>query len=246
MSTRQQLIIFSTQRSGSTMVCDDIAGTNLLGRPSEYLIKLIKSIGKINQNELNISIDMALDKGRTDNGITAIKVMSNQIRPMGRVLQEAGICSSEDKEECFYNYFKDSIFCQVIRKDKVAQAVSRIMARQTNMYHSVEHTKGLEGMIGRSIRQKNRDEGISEYNKKDIYLEIQKIKNQEALIKNFIDRFNIECKPLIYEDVIKDRSYVKHLAAEFNYKSVFLVDRRLKKISGSISQEWIDRYKLEF
>ncbi len=43
MSTRQQLIIFSTQRSGSTMVCDDIAGTNLLGRPSEYLMKLLYS-----------------------------------------------------------------------------------------------------------------------------------------------------------------------------------------------------------
>ena len=38
----KKLLILSTQRSGSTMICSDIASTEVLGHPNEYFIKPIE------------------------------------------------------------------------------------------------------------------------------------------------------------------------------------------------------------
>lgn len=241
----KQIIIFATQRSGSTMVCDDIAGTNKLGRPSEYFIKVINSIGIFDEENMKEKIITALKKGSTDNGISAVKIMSNQIRPIGKAMKEAGFCDTEDNEECFFKYFANSVFCRVIRKDKVAQAVSRIMARQTKVYHSVTHTTGIEGMFGQAIQKKDRDESLLEYNYEEIYKEIENIEKEENLLDKFIDRFNINHKLIVYENVINDRSYVELLAKKLGYNHISLAERHLKKVSGNISYVWINRYKIE-
>ena len=38
----RRIILLSTQRSGSTMVCDDLAGAEVFGRPSEYFIRVLE------------------------------------------------------------------------------------------------------------------------------------------------------------------------------------------------------------
>lgn len=237
----KKLIILSTQRSGSTMVCDDIAGVSKLGRPSEYFIKVIENIGKVDGDEMQTLILKALDQGKSKNEIVSIKIMSNQISPIGLALKQANISQKSDNQEAYYDYFKDSVFARVTRRDKVAQAVSRVMARQTNVYHTVDNASGMEGMLGNV--SKKRDESVLHYSFEEIKTEVQKIKAEEKFLDEFLERFQLEVQPIIYEEVVNDRTYVNNLALKLNITDIELADRRLKKISGSVADEWIELYK---
>lgn len=235
-----KLIILSTQRSGSTMVCDDIAGTEVLGKPSEYFIKVIDKIILHNEEEIGKAISEAVEKGKSGNGFTSIKIMSNQIIPIGLALQKAKICTDENKEKCFYNFLKDYTFIRIIREDKVAQAVSRVIAYQSDVYHSADSLVGLEGMLGKV--SKKRDETLLKYNSEEIKDQVNKIKAEEIFLNKFIENNNLDCRTIIYEDVINDRNYINELALKFGISNIKLVDRRLKKISSSISSDWIKQY----
>jgi len=48
---KKVLVILSTQRSGSTMVCDDISGTKILGTPTEYLQKFLNQKEKFTKDK---------------------------------------------------------------------------------------------------------------------------------------------------------------------------------------------------
>lgn len=240
---QKKLIVLATQRNGSTMVCDDIAGTNQLGKPSEYFIKVIDEMNQLSKDQVYSLIMEVFAKGKSDNDQIAIKIMSNQIRQIGMALQKSGLCSCKDPEKCFYTFFKDSIFCRVVREDKVAQAVSRIVAFQTNIYHSADDTTGLEGMLGKVSSQRN--ESNLTYNKDKISSEIKNIMKEETYLDTFIAKYNLKTELIIYEKVISDRSYIEKIAKKLSIDEVQVKERRLKKISGSISKQWIEQYKSE-
>jgi LPS sulfotransferase NodH len=223
------------------MVCDDIAGTKVLGHPSEYFIKVIENIGITSSDEMNKLIENAIQKGKSENGISAVKIMSNQIIPIGRALKDASICKENNKEECFYQFFKDAIFVRVIRNDKVAQAVSRVMAKQTDVYHAFSTLKGFENRVGKV--SKERDESFTEYNSNTIKNEIVKIENEEKFLDEFINKYKLDVNNIIYEEVVNNREYVELIANKLDIHSIKLAERRLKKISGQESKNWILQYK---
>ena len=41
---RFRIVVLSTQRSGTSMVCDDLAGTGLLGAPGELVFRTYQKI----------------------------------------------------------------------------------------------------------------------------------------------------------------------------------------------------------
>ncbi|MDK9694694.1 MAG: Stf0 family sulfotransferase, partial [Sulfurimonas sp.] len=237
----KNLVILATQKNGSIIVCNDIAETGVLGKPSEHFIKVIENLGKVSSEEMKTLIDNVFEKGKTSNGLSAIKIMSNQIARIGKALKEVNISQGNDYQEVFYTYFKDSIFARVIRNDKVAQAVSRIMARQTNVYHTVDNASGMEGMLGNV--SKKRDESVLHYDFEEIKTEVEKIKSEEKFLDEFIERFQLEVQPIVYEEVVNDRTYVNDLASKLNVTNIELADRRLKKVSGSVADEWVNQYK---
>lgn len=240
----RNLVILSTQRSGSTMVCDDFAGTNVLGRPSEYFIKVIENINNSSKEELKKSIETALDKGRTENGVISIKVMANQINSIGKAIYNSELCEIEDNSACFYEFFKDFVFARVKRKDKIAQAVSRVMAKQTDVYHAVDKVDGVEGMIGKFINNQ-RDETKVIYDFNEINSELSKIKQEEEFIDQFLNKYSIPYIDIQYEDAVQNRSYVISIANKMGVNNVNLLERRLKRVSGKKSEEWVERFKKE-
>ncbi len=236
-----KLIVLSTQRSGSTMVCDDLTGTNRLGRPSEYFIKVIKGIGKCSPEQLRSLIYESLEKGETSNGILGLKIMANQILPIGKALSLSELCNDESNERCFYSFFKDAVFIRVIREDKIAQAVSRVIARQTGVYHVADTITGLEGMLGKI--SKKRDEKLLTYDYEAILKEVKNIKEEEDYLDRFFCIYNLTPLPIVYEKAIEDRTYVEKLAISLGVGSVKIINRRLKKASVVISQNWVRQFR---
>ena len=238
-----KLVILSTQRSGSTMVCDDIAGTGVLGRPSEYFIKVLQELNNNDSSQLKKLIFDVDKKGQTENGIISVKIMSNQIRGIGKALLNSGVSAEIAPEVAFVNYYLNTAFVRVIRNDKVSQAVSRIMARGTKVYHSADDISGLEGMVGRLDTVRVEEDVI--YDEDIITTEIKKIKQEESYLNNFIDKYNLPVCEVIYEDAVLDRGYISEVADLLGINDFKLCDRRLKKVSGKISSEWVERYKNE-
>lgn len=245
MNKKKLMLILSTQRSGSTMVCDDIQGVDLLGSPSEYFIDTIE---KYQRNEsieaIKLSFMNAFSYGKTKNGFCSIKIMSNQIIPLGKILNKIGLCKNNSPEECFYNYFKDSFILVLERKNKLSQAISRVLAQQRRIYHSIieDSEKKLKG-VG-SFTYKDIDDSGLNYSEIEIKKEIDKIASEESLLNNFLYKYNLEYKKIYYEDVVDDRSYVQDIANLIGTKeSVELLPRRLKKISGDINEMWAIKFK---
>ncbi len=239
----KKIVLFSTQRSGSTMVCDDLAGTNVLGRPSEYFIKLIETRNELNSDEKRNELLAIVERSSTPNGISAVKVMSNQIQPIGQILLNSGAAEAKGPDFAFMNYFDGARFYRITRKDKVAQAVSRILAAETNVYHASDDSKGLEGMLGKL--SKGRDETGVEYSASRIKTEIEQIRKEEHHIDNFIKKFNIPYTEIVYEEVVNNRGYIYEIAEEFDIENIVLAERRLKKIGGGVGKDWISQYKSE-
>jgi LPS sulfotransferase NodH len=244
-----KLLILSTQRSGSTMVCGDIAGTSLLGRPSEYFAPLIDSLSTFNKsgNDLLNEFNKCLVKGKpTDDGVQSVKVMSNQIGTIGKIIIDCGLVKSADSyKDAFSQYFSDWFILRVTRLDKVSQAVSRIIAYDTNVYHRVEKKGNLEDMLGK-FSYNDRDESGLIYNAERIKAELEKINAEESFLNELIEKFSfIGFISIAYEDVVDDRGYLKELLDifQFPYKDFMFKERSLKKVSGDVAKEWVQRYK---
>jgi len=235
------IIVLSTQRSGSTMVCDDLAGTGLLGNPTEYFLKFMEINEPVN---FKIEYEQICKKASTKNGCISFKIMSNQIDIIGKLIIDSAILKVPSPQTAFWEFFHKMVFVRVIRKDKVAQAVSRVLAKATNIYHLVvKGDNSMNGLLKTQYSDKEREEEHLQYSERKISNEIKSINKEEYFLDQFITRFNIEVTNLFYEKIIEDRSYVKNIGNQLGLNKVNLATRRLKKISGVIAKNWIDTYK---
>ena len=241
----KKLLILSTQRSGSTMICSDIASTEVLGHPNEYFIKPIELWhAKKNKTELIEAINSIPLHSSSSNGIQAIKIMSNQICSIGTILETIGLAKGRTNLDCFFNYFSDYIFVRVSRNDKVAQAVSRIMAESTGIYHHLDPTKSIL-KLGRSSSRERNEAGI-EYSYDLIQKNIDTIINEEKTMQNYLEIRSITPFEIIYETSVSSRSYINEIARRLKVPPISIfADRSMKKVAGPISEAWIKRFKNE-
>lgn len=225
------------------MMCDDIQGCEVLGIPSEYFIDTInRYMKKESRENLRYSFFEAIKMGES-NGISSIKIMSNQIMTIGKILQLIHNKNHVEPIENFYDYFKHSYFIVLERKNKIAQAVSRILAKQRNIYHLLDSqsSKDIKG-VGLSSDKNIVDKNLY-YSKKEIQQEIENIKNEELFLHSFLKKYNINHSIFYYEDIVENRNYVLDIAKLVDIKAeIQLSPRRLKKIAGDIGEEWVVKY----
>ena len=240
------LIILSTQRSGSTMLCNDISGTNVLGNPDEWFgpwITKLRNNSQVSSRELS---EYLMQEASTDNGNIAIKIMSNHLGHINNLYKMVnGI--EEHKDELyhhFYGMFGKAVYVWLTRKEKVSQAVSRLMAKKTGIYHQFldEESARLSG--AHAIANGTREE-INDCNIDDIDKEIQKIDKEEKIILMFLKAYNVDYLSVCYEDIITCRDYVHKIAAMMDESDITLSPRTIKKIGGSLSATLASRYRAE-
>ena len=121
---RRKIVIFSTHRSGSTLLCDWIASTGLLGAPDEWLNPLWvsylnKQVGVTHPQQ---ALEWVARRTSSASGIFSVNVQ------IGDYLhwRKAGFDLLEWD-------FDDAIYLQ--RNDKFAQAYSLAKARAGNQWH---------------------------------------------------------------------------------------------------------------
>ncbi len=232
------IIIFSTQRSGSTMVTSDFTETQVLGNPSEYFTQKILPGSKFNNcslttEQIKEEIKNILEKAKTSNGVICIKVMSDYITEIGKSLEKIGITpknnlvsnqnlTGQEKisylQSIFVDFFNsldiDNQFIafRVYRKDKIKQAVSRFVAATTGLYHVWRDDHGK--LLNHYDRPAEKATPFSldvdkSYEPTKIASIIDSIYREERELDIFLENFKIPTTNLIYENITSDTKYLE-------------------------------------
>lgn len=128
-----EIILCATQRCGSTMVIEDMRNTGVLGMPEEWFIPWQQ--GRSGE-DLTASLANIRKRARTANGISAIKVMANQLHGIENNLKHVIKPPPGPMFFRFHKVFENAVWVWLRRDDIVAQAVSRVMAKQTGINHA--------------------------------------------------------------------------------------------------------------
>lgn len=240
------IILCATQRCGSTMIVEDLRNTNVMGKAEEYFIPWNpeKDVDWLK------SFDAIIEKSRTDNGVSAIKVMANQL---------ANIESCLEKTEQDFNdthglfprvkaLFKNARFIRIKRDEVVRQAVSRVLARKTGVNHALSDQNAdykPGNLLSGDLNSYN--SGVS-YSESEIDEEVINI-NKETLLWDEVlaDWGILSPLELHYSQVCKAyprylERVSKYVNVEFNTAQLENTQRNIKKLSNSVNDKIIKKY----
>lgn len=189
-SAQKTYCIFSTQRSGSTLLSRALYETGVAGDPIEYFNPPVWAIGC--QQFQNTKLDMfefveKMKSRRTSpNGVFGIKTHFSQLLLAGQ---------SKQISKKVIDFIENvDFFIRMRRKDKISQAVSNAIAIKTGVWSS-EDPK-----FKKSLLEPTRE--------KVTYFEISQclrsILFEEYQWDLFIQKFQLKTHDIWYEDLVSD------------------------------------------
>lgn len=217
----KKIIVCATQRCGSTMICEDLLNSGF-GRPNEWFNSWPHTMARDWQAEFKT----IKEKG-TANGIFAVKIMANQLAPVNA----RAASFIEDADPPPFAHFRNLIGCALWlwsrRSDVIDQAISRVVARQRGIYHSVKKRNsgfvpGRSAIAGQELPEPT-------YDFEEIRQEVDLIRRENEMWRTFFT--NHEIKPLTvwYEDAIRE-SVAHVVAASLGIKATTTGSRNLVKL----------------
>ena len=239
----RDIVICATQRSGSTLLCEDMRATRHLGQPNEFFVPCLDSVPTADWPER-----LATDRARfsTRNGVYAVKVMMNYLGDIDAALAEAfrkPPAADAGPFPHFRDHFADAHFIWLRRINLTEQAISREMARQTGVTHAVEDAENpfFAGKGTASYQSDYNKGAVVEVD--DVIAEINAIAQENEKWQYVFSRWGIEPLMLEYETILDDpRAHVRRIA---EFTGIELPDwqpqRRLKKLANARSAALYDR-----
>ncbi|MFZ1388745.1 MAG: Stf0 family sulfotransferase [Thiolinea sp.] len=257
----KKIIICATARSGSTLLCKELEATGVLGKPKEYYIQA----KDIDAEKAPAFWAGVMQRGSSDNGVFAIKVMQQQWpvveklhshlktpesfleAHLKKLKTAVAFKPSKIQMDSFYSFYKEATWVFLRREDKLYQAISREMARQTKVCHIIRPGASSTN-IGKALGW----EKSTNYNADAIYkpqsllTHIQEICQEEEAWLAFFKQYKL--KPLIvsYETVVTSKQYLTDLAKKVGVEINELAQVPVMQVRNELNDEWAERFKQEF
>lgn len=235
-----EIILCATQRCGSTMVIEDMRNTGVLGMPEEWFIPWQQDRSG---EDLTASLASIRKRARTANGISAIKVMANQLHGIENNLKHVIKPPPGPMFFRFHKVFENAVWVWLRRDDIVAQAVSRVMAKQTGINHATAGEAHFAGKLLAGYRDDYNAQTRYDYD--TILRECTAITLENLAWRRFFESFRITPLTLIYEDVVSDDSFT-HLDRIADAVGIAgpleKQPRKLVKIGNSRNQDFSKRF----
>ena len=224
--------ILTTPRSGSTYLCHLLDSTNIAGHPSEHLRLAAQELSlHCNFDYLKL-LDSLMQCRTTDNGVFGTKIISHFLFELQR--------SKPNFTQLFKSIDK---FVLLIRKDKVAQAVSLILAQKTEVWHLYGDAHNL------NYRSKLDNIEVDRALLDDVEHRYHVINQQEDRLRTILANNKIDPLEVVYEDIIEDASSQINRILDFigivkpdSY--IMQLGSGTKKMPSNISREIIRQYNL--
>jgi LPS sulfotransferase NodH len=230
------------------MIIEDMRNTGILGQPEEWFVPWDPSKTQVNWQEAFAGV---LKRACGDTGVMAVKVMANQLHNIDACLTEvfpAGPKDDPDQDREFGHFaraFQDAKWVKITRRDTVAQAISRLMAKQTGINHATANPEDAH-FAGNLARGYSDD-----YNKKTVYRYETLLNYVTAIVlenlawSRFFASHGITPVELIYEDIAKDAE-MTHLDAIAGLIGLETEPERqprtMVKMGNSRNHDWRERF----
>jgi len=234
-------IVCSTPRTGSTFLCSLLKATNLAGKPESYFrsqdVEARVEAWKIRQTDGSFSfsdfLNCVLRRGRTDNDVFAARIMWGTMEELTNNLRSIGMTGGD--REVLSSAFGPTKFVYLKRQDLVAQAISRLRAEQTNVWH-------IRGKVDQDAARLR-----VWYDQKAIQYFVEEAKDHNQNWNEWFQRFEIDPLRLIYEDLDDNGKAEASKVLEFigvRHPS-FPKEVSNVRLADEISKEWADRFRVE-
>lgn len=249
MKNPNSYVICSTPRSGTTLLCDLLGDTGVAGKPDSFFqFQSIEWWAKL----LNTSMDdwddkysfdkeylsKVLIKGKATTDIFGMRLMWSDLNILCNRLNELYPNLSNEKSR-FQAAFGSTCFIHLSREDKVAQAVSRIKAEQSGLWHI--DSEGNE-------RERLSSKQTPKYDAKVILEQVKEYKNHDKAWFNWFNQQQIKAINITYEELSNDpqATLVKILPAlALDTKFAKTVEPSTMKLANDESNKWIARFRAE-
>ena len=247
MPTRSSYVICATPRSGSTLLCDLLAETNAAGKPHSFYrrqsipnwaarweIAVPEPADDASLNQAYLTAALAAGRGGT--GVFGVRLMWESVAELSARL-DALFPGLSDEGSRFDRAFGDPIYVHLSRQDKAAQAVSRLRAEQSGLWHRA--ADGAE-------RERTSAPGVSAYDEDRLVRLWNELEMDDAAWTSWFAAQRLAPLRLTYEAM----SAAPHLAV-VDVLTALGVDPRLAgaaaprtaKLADELSREWTDRLR---
>ena len=216
------LIIFSTPRSGSTLLCDLLYKNNICipheyFQIDDYLPLLAERWSCIDNNKVNAAllVERLIKKRTSAKGWLGINLHGEHL----------SLFSSFKSlfPEANYHYV------HITRQNNFSQAISYEMAIQTGKWSS--HFK---------------TDITPEYSFKGIKNKLARLSHQNNLISTYIIKNNLKCEAVSYENLVKaPKEQLKQILPQSLLDDIS-TESNLKKQSSSLNEEWLNTFCEEY
>lgn len=242
-------VICGTPRSGSTLLCDLLESTAVAGRPASYFrsesiprwvrrLSVPTTEGELRAGFDRSYLDAVLKAGRGGTEVFGFRLMWESVAELSMRLDALFPGLNSDKAR-FETAFGPVLFIHLSRTDKVSQAVSRVKAMQTGLWHVA--SDGTE-------RERTGPAQDAVYDRDCIGKYVEELTMQDhAWTHWFVDNW-IEPLRLTYEGLSHDpQSALEIILVALGLSPAIAAASKPKttKMSDSDSQDWVSRFRAE-
>lgn len=238
--TASSYIICATPRSGSTLLCDLLRATGTSGRPASYfrrqsIFGWAERLG-VSPDDDRAYLAAVILEGRGESDMFGLRLMWETLPEL--LVRLAPLYPElADDRALLEAAFGPVSFIHLSRSDKVAQAVSRVKALQTGLWHM-----GADG----TERERNAPESAAGYNPVLIRQFVDELESDERNWAAWFGVHGIAPLELTYEALSADalsalRAVLSTLGLDESIADG--IAPRTARLADAQSAEWIARFR---
>ena len=239
-------LMCSTPRSGSTLLCDLLKQTGVAGRPNSFyraqsIAEYAEDFGLTPSASLDFErcyLAAVIKKGTGETGIFGIRLHALSLFEL---LGRLAMLYPEQRTDAdrLAAAFGTPLYIRLRRHDKVAQAISRVKAEQSGLWH--RHVDGAE-------RERVKPPEAPVYDAAKLRAYIDEVVEQEALWDAWAKDQNITPLDIGYEELSANPKATLAKILEALGRDPEAADRaevQTAKLADATSLEWAARYRAE-
>ena len=249
MQHTQSYVICATPRSGSTLLCDLLADTGVAGRPDSFFRR--QSFwwwaDRFNLSVAGWADACAFDeaylaavrqRGAAGTRVFGMRLMWESVGDLSKALGSLYPGLPDDSAR-FRSAFGAPVYVYLSRQDKVAQAISRLKAEQTGLWHV--DADGTE-------RERTKPGQIPAYDAQALSEQVAELEAHDAAWARWFVQQNIRPVRLTYEALSSEpRATLATVlsALDLDPTIAATVEPRTAKLADRVSQAWADRFRAD-
>lgn len=241
-------IIATTQRTGSTLLTDALAGTGVAGTPDEWFLA-----GAHGDDSLKVRfgirsdadyIDRVIRATATANGAFGTKLFWRQWDILvPRLIAKTGIAGDKPIREILPDLLMAGLgsplkYVWLRRRNRVAQAISLYRAAHTGVWRSIAGRGDGDSVADRELP----------FDFRKISAILRRVEDEDLKWKSYFLAYRIAPLMLVYEEFVENyertiQGVLKFL--DLPYEDATIAPPKLERQADDRSREWEERYREE-